>query len=230
MRWDSAKRAPYVRGHFNSSAEVYIAATYLLESEDEVKEVADAVGGPVIIGEAPGPNTRGDCPLMPYPKGSTGHNLMEISGMGPKAYLKAFERVDLFERYDKKWYPIAARQNAVQLLLKYPCRPLILLGNKVRDAFKVEGLMKPILHGTNWISCVPHPSGRNQIYRSEDVREEVRKIMWQMVYLWHPPLDQLDERPTCPHCNRQGIGASRWRGAGCGLCPWHSRCFLGQPG
>ena len=58
---------------------------------------------PLLIGQAPGPNTDPDRPLAPLPRSSAGGRLAELAGLSPKDYLKTFDRTNLLHTFPGRW-------------------------------------------------------------------------------------------------------------------------------
>lgn len=151
---------------------------------------------PLLIGQAPGPNTDPALPLHPLPKTSTGGRLAELIGMSPVDYHRSFERINLLQDFpgqhkrDDKFplgkAKIAAR--AIVPLLRE--RVVILVGRNVATAF---GLLEEPFHvwmeDTQWcqaMAIVPHPSGRNHWYNKPDNRLEAQEF-WKEAVARHVP-------------------------------------------
>lgn len=136
---------------------------------------------PLLIGQAPGPNTDSRLPLYPIPSTSTGGRLAKFMGLTRTQYLRTFDRVNVLQDFPGKCkrddkFPmrdaiIAAR--AMRPLLAG--REVILVGRNVANAFGYYEI--PFHH---WMSddrsgfmvcCIPHPSGRNLWYNLAENRE-----------------------------------------------------------
>lgn len=124
---------------------------------------------PVLVGEM---NPYGADPyyaLYPAPDGCSGHRLCcLILGMQRKAYLDAFERVNLCEG---KWSIRAARERA-ETLWASPGR-FILLGAKVCSAW--EKPFEPFALSDGGTTLVlPHPSGLCRLWQQPDAFAKAR--------------------------------------------------------
>lgn len=137
---------------------------------------------PVLIGQAPGPNTDPERPLWPEPRTSSGGRLAEAMSLSITQYLLLFERANLVNRFPGKYkrddkFPLYEAQIAAAALRPLMRgRDVILLGRKVASAWG-EGVDLPFFE---WSQCrtfgtrlavVPHPSGRNHWYNHETNRE-----------------------------------------------------------
>ena len=156
-----------------------------------------ALNRPLLIGQAPGPRTRPDCPLFPFPTTSAGGRLKTIMGITRREYLSKFDRINLLpyfpgqhKRDDKFPMPVAKlAAAAIRPLLAG--RTVILVGRNVADAFDHEGMFhawsvwqarrrcpvtRDLGHGV--VAVVPHPSGRCRWYNEQGNREEA-------IQFWH---------------------------------------------
>lgn len=136
---------------------------------------------PLIIGQAPGPNTNPNTPL--HPKHYSGRVLCEAMGLQPYDYLRLFERTNLLGHYPGKKqggedrFPIAeARVAARALRPLFAGRQVILLGRNVADAFHGYGGV-PFLHWHKHVAVIPHPSGRNRWWNDPTNQERVRDFL-----------------------------------------------------
>jgi len=150
---------------------------------------------PLLIGQAPGPNTDPALPLYPLPKTSAGGRLAEIMGLRPHEYFTTFERINLLHKFPGKHkrddkFPmrdakIAAR--AIEPLLAD--RTVVLVGRNVASAF---GLDLPFHCWSEetapWarIAVVPHTSGRNFWYNDPRNRIEA-ELFWLDLLKQHVP-------------------------------------------
>lgn len=135
---------------------------------------------PIIIGQAPGPNTDPMEPLHPLPSTGTGGRLLEVMGISPEDYLAMFRRTNLLHCFPGQWrkedrWPkrdavIAAQ--AIKPLLER--KDVILVGRRVAVAF---GYRSEDLGFHQWyeeelwgyrVAIVPHTSGRSHWYRREE--------------------------------------------------------------
>ena len=152
---------------------------------------------PLLIGQAPGPNTNPELPLFPIPSTSAGGRLQQLMGLRRWEYLKKFDRVNLLPEFpgrhkrDDKFPLAEARFAATVMRPHLSDRVVIMIGRKVGDAF---GLDLPFHQWAEMrcrrtmltepggevciVAVVPHTSGRNHWYNSEGNREEARRF-WQ---------------------------------------------------
>lgn len=124
---------------------------------------------PLLIGQAPGPNTDPEQPLS----GRCGARLAEMCGVDLPTFLRTFERVNLVRKHPGKAgkgdaFPMdAARKTAIDLLLFGKLnRTVVVLGGKVAKAF---GFPSTGLEFFRWnqidgsplirLAFAPHPSG-----------------------------------------------------------------------
>ena len=158
---------------------------------------------PLLIGQAPGPNTERELPLFPYPpQTSTGARLMELMDLDLSGYLRTFDRMNLLYEHPGQWAPgedrwptALARVVAQALKTALYGREVIFLGRKVATAFGhkdapwhtwqrhhytlyVPGEDVPATALDFCYAVVPHPSGRNHWYNDEARREEAQAF-WQ---------------------------------------------------
>jgi len=54
---------------------------------------------PLLIGQAPGPNTDARAPLFPNGKTSTGARLASVIGVSPRQYIQLFDRTNLLQTF-----------------------------------------------------------------------------------------------------------------------------------
>jgi hypothetical protein len=139
-----------------------------------------------IVGEAPGPNTRGDFPMYPYPARSAAGRLKACIEFSTREYLQAFARANLMDAYPGKSFPATAaatREAAMCIAREMAPRPLLLMGRGVATAFFLPATT-PVLEWSPMhvreyviqIAIVPHPSGRNLWYNVPANREAVRNF------------------------------------------------------
>lgn len=154
---------------------------------------------PLLIGQAPGPNTEPSLPLYPVPKTSAGGRLAAIMGLKRTQYLRHFDRVNLLYQFpgrhkrDDK-FPVGLARAAAQAMLPLlGGRRVVLVGRNVSTAFGLGQLPYHVwdevycgarqfgpgrADSTVRIACVPHPSGRCRWYNSEENRLEARTF-WE---------------------------------------------------
>lgn len=163
----------------------------------------------LIVGEGPGPNTRPDCPLFPYPGTSAGGRLLALSELEMEDYLCAFARRDLLST--PKWDETRARAAAEDLRREAELEglPVILLGSRVADAFD-HGLGSwewsieadpDTLNATSGSPLaptvrIPHPSGRCRDYSIPEARANTRRVLRLALDLgaW-PAFERITDEP-----------------------------------
>lgn len=156
---------------------------------------------PLIIGQAPGRDTKAEFPMYPLPKGRAGDRLMKLMGLDMRDYLKLFDRMNLIE-----WFPGAsvdgdkfpmrvARVAATGARPLLAGRTVIMVGRGVSSAFgldKQEFLewaempvrRRCIVSKAPWkarVAVVPHPSGRSRWYNEGENRELAEKFLRDFV-------------------------------------------------
>lgn len=122
---------------------------------------------PLIIGQAPGPNTDPREPLS----GRCGARLADLCGLSVPEFMMLFDRINLIYRFPGKagkgdHFPIhVARRRAIWMMMqgRLSQGPVILLGQKVADVFRfrcdpvMTMIKSPVApHG---MAMFPHPSG-----------------------------------------------------------------------
>jgi len=173
-----------------------------------------SIGGkelkPLIIGQAPGPNTDPLNPLPPLPTQCAGGRLVELAGLTSQQYLEWFDRANLLQffpgrnmcpdKFPKPMAQIAAE--AMKPLLRG--RQLILLGRNVAEAF---GYPAQHLAWHEWfedpfwgftVAVVPHTSGRSHWYRNLDNREQAKRF-WERVRHSLQKASMFDHRGSVVH-------------------------------
>lgn len=153
----------------------------------------------MLIGEAPGPSTRSDAPLFPYPVTSAGGRLLAMSGMRMLDYLQVHHRANLLAHYPgARWPTGEARAAALTLVLASQALgwTIVALGNRVAEACGMTGLAshqfvwlldlspsreplwsdRPVTGGIRAVR-VPHPSGRSRLLNDPAERERVRATL-----------------------------------------------------
>jgi len=135
----------------------------------------------VLVGEAPGPRTRGDMPLFPNPPGSAGARLHLMSRLSAPDYLAAFARVNLLPEYPGHAWPAHSATQAAEVLLAHPpADRVVMLGTRVACALGA-GLwplgewqsFRPGLLGVR----LPHPSGKNLLNNDPRTRDLIAQVM-----------------------------------------------------
>lgn len=144
---------------------------------------------PLLIGQAPGPNTNPDLPLFPVPKTSAGGRLQVMTGLTRGQYLDHFERINLLPYFpgkvkrDDKFPMPPARLAATAIKPLLAGRTVILVGRNVAEAFEFPAefhdwvrwpVRRPCIvtksTGLAAMAVIPHPSGRNHWYNKAENR------------------------------------------------------------
>lgn len=152
---------------------------------------------PLLIGQAPGPNTDPELPLFPVPSTSAGGRLADIMGLTRGEYLNTFERTNVLREFPGKYkrddkFPLPqARLAATAIKPLLANRDVIIVGRNVATVFDLSGdfhvwqewqvrrrcaVSKDA--GICRVAIVPHPSGRNHWYNSKENRELAHRF-WQ---------------------------------------------------
>lgn len=159
---------------------------------------------PLLIGQAPGPNTLEDYPLYPYPRTSAGGRLAHFLELSRGEYLQAFDRCNLLpyfpgqtgDKSKEDRLPIPAARLAARVLRPLlRGREVIMVGRQVSDAFQLGPV--PFLEWTELqvdprcaatdcsgrarVAIIPHPSGRNHWYNSELNRLSMRRFLEPLI-------------------------------------------------
>lgn len=132
----------------------------------------------VIVGES---NPYGGDPAMALyhlPREASGNRLRQILGLRDATYAK-LHKVNLCEG---PWRLQAARQRAMQLISDEGVGVLILLGTKVRQAFRGPEAFSVLTspYGRHYIG-LPHPSGLNRTWLEPDAVERARATVGPIV-------------------------------------------------
>lgn len=141
---------------------------------------------PILVGQAPGPNTKPEAALFPHPKTSAGGRLCRLTKLRRREYLERFERVNLLTQFpgaiqNGDAFPLSKARPAAQALEQmFRGRDVILVGRLVATAFGRREL--PFFEWTHdplwnyWTAVIPHPSGRNHWYNNPE--------NWARAELW----------------------------------------------
>lgn len=140
---------------------------------------------PLLIGQAPGPNTDPDMPLFPLPKTSAGGRLRIYSGLWMSQYMTWYDRVNLLYAFpgkdgngeDKFPRPLA-RVAADAMVPLLQGRTVVMIGRNVSRAFHFDAPFF-LWHGFRGMRAVvvPHTSGRARVYNDPENRESLRRVM-----------------------------------------------------
>ena len=151
----------------------------------------------LLIGEAPGPNTKAKMPLFPNPVGSAAGRLLSYSGISPKEWMGKLVRTN--QCGDDQWSSRAACAGRVALTSYildpknfHEGKPLrvLLLGARVARAWACHGPFGSV----TWVfpddgrlenservevAWIPHPSGRNLLYNDRKNQLKAgRAVQW----------------------------------------------------
>lgn len=141
---------------------------------------------PLLVGQAPGPRTRPDYPLYPYPSTSAGGRLMGLMGLELHQYTRMFDRVNVLytfpgkhERDDK--FPMTKARPAAEAMRHFLYgREVLLVGRGVAEAFGHEPSYLEWVLEPWWgyrYAVLPHPSGRNRWYNEPGNRERAEEFL-----------------------------------------------------
>lgn len=138
-----------------------------------------------LVGEAPGgrpgtPAAHNHVPLYPYPPGCAGDRLKGYTGYTVTQYIHGTQRQNIIpDRCPVGWPAAEARANAEVIFedAKQAGQALVLVGARVKQAFRVEHQLFKIVdvHGVRLV-CIPHPSGRNLAWNSQETRDAARQV------------------------------------------------------
>lgn len=139
---------------------------------------------PLIIGQAPGPNTDPAVPLG----GRCGERLADLCGLDLDAFHLLFDRINLVQRFPGKagkgdLFPLAeARIEALRLLMggSTAGRPIVILGENVACAFFLPRPAVPLAWRPHAIlgdvAVCPHPSGVNRWWNDSSNLRRTRRF------------------------------------------------------
>lgn len=173
---------------------------------------------PLLIGQAPGPNTDPELPLFPVPKTSAGGRLQQLIGISRGEYLKTFDRINLLRDFPGKHkrddkFPLPPAKFAARVLRPMLSgREVILVGRNVANAFGLDlefhdWMSWPVRRrcivsrddGCCRIAIIPHPSGRNHWYNKPGNRAEASDFWAEFV------VGQMDGKNILPFGARRRI-------------------------
>lgn len=139
---------------------------------------------PVLVGMNNPISQRPEHALYPAPAGCAGHRLWSVlheeTGCGLRAYLEAFERVNVLVG---SWDRSRAREAARGLRSRLAGRTILLLGREVHRAFEAPTdveLLDCYWEGETVLYLLPHPSGRNLWYNKESNRRLVGALLGRL--------------------------------------------------
>jgi len=137
----------------------------------------------LIVGENPGARTHPYLPLFPWPPSSSAGRLVSMSGVTPGQYLGGLYRRNLVD--STSWNASAAERRARCILTALfdadPSLRVVLCGSKVARAFHLppDPWTPSVLDSRQTCVVIPHPSGLNRMYNSQDARSATRSwIRW----------------------------------------------------
>ncbi len=157
---------------------------------------------PLFVGECPGgmadDSAKRYSPLFPYPHGSAGYHLYELTGLRNRAlYLNHSDRVNLIPVPMACWPVRDARRAAQNLehggLLRD--RLVILCGARVQAAFGLKDQLAPFMVSRGQagdMAIMPHPSGRCRLWGNPAIVAACREFMRRRVF---PDLPDKAFRP-----------------------------------
>jgi uracil-DNA glycosylase len=144
--------------------------------------VGSVTARPLVVGEAPGPNTD---PLRPL-VGSSGEKLAKLVGVGLDRFLAPLDAVNLLdERPSGVWPKDAAAESAAALraIAVEDGREVVLLGSRVAAAFGVVGpeLLRWFDDEGLRVAVAPHPSGLSRWWNVSKNKEKARRF-WRVLH------------------------------------------------
>lgn len=142
---------------------------------------------PVLLGMNNPLSQRPEHALFPRPSGCTGNRLLRLlQRRVPEAterdYLRAFDRRNLLVG---AWSNARAREAARDLSVPLAGRTVVVLGGAVRRALGLpEQLVHPVeMDGVTWRQ-LPHPSGLNHWYNSEECKDVAALLLEELYLQW----------------------------------------------
>ena len=145
---------------------------------------------PILVGLHNPHSPYAEFALWPYPHGGSGDRLCRLLGLTPMEYLALFDRVNLLiggggALVWSRTMARMARHRACELLEYYAReekspRHWILLGARVCAAFALpfEPMLERRLNG-DFVSVLPHPSGRCRVWNAPASVAYVKRIATQ---------------------------------------------------
>lgn len=147
----------------------------------------------VIVGRDNPLTDRPGAALLPWPRRSTGHRLLEITeartGCGTVEYMRRIGRVNLLLTSEiagpgpgrAAAYRMTAELRAADIIKDVlPDARLILLGRDVAQAFGMRDA-EPLQWTSDKIALMPHPSGRN-LWFNDPAHRAAAEIFMQEAY------------------------------------------------
>ena len=135
----------------------------------------------VIFGERPGPNTDPDRPLFPHSTTGAAANLAQLLGMSLEEYVRGTVRYNVC---DDPWTSTADRtvRLRVRSILEMHRKQsrdnhFIVLGRDTARAFPPEYRYAPFGHHIHDTILIPHTSGVNRYYNSQEDKEFIKQSL-----------------------------------------------------
>jgi hypothetical protein len=130
------------------------------------------VGLIVVFGERPGPNTDPARPLHPHTSTGAAARLIKMMGMSEVEYLGATCRYNVVDDQYSATTGYMARERVKNRLEAHrnlgDDAKFVVLGRSAAAAFPPKYRYQPFGHPLGDVIIIPHPSGRNRMYNSQD--------------------------------------------------------------
>lgn len=136
----------------------------------------------LLVGEAPGRTGNGR-PL----EGALGRRIASLAGLSFESYLRSYQRTNVLDYWPGAGvrgarFPISEAwiaSLAIEVRVRRQYRTVVLLGKRVRRAFGLEYLdyFEKYKYGRATIVVIPHPSGINRWFNSEENRRYFGNFM-----------------------------------------------------
>jgi hypothetical protein len=147
---------------------------------------------PLLIGQAPGPRTHPDLPLVPTPTTSAGGRLFAMTGLSTEDYMRTFDRVNLLYEHPGKMpakaqdaFPVREARAAANAMHPFLSgREVLFVGRDVTCAFGHEDMEWCRWYWDTWgmrFAAIPHPSGRNHWYNKAENRAAAETFLREWV-------------------------------------------------
>lgn len=118
----------------------------------------------LVVGESSPYGAEAD-PLGLLPRGASGDRLRQVLGLSDVDYLEHVGRRNLCRGF---WSEYQARQEARDVLRSSAVRVVVLLGTKVREAFRGPPLYGTARREDKVLLTIPHPSGSCRSWNDGD--------------------------------------------------------------
>lgn len=118
--------------------------------------------------------------LYPAPAGCTGWRIWQLVAdvMTDNEYLRGYERTNLVS--GRRWSAAAAREAAPLLRQRLVGRRSIIFGKETASHLGLNNLERGTWNAAaenGQVALLPHPSGRNLWYNTEENRETARRVL-----------------------------------------------------